>query len=161
TPLPTTISVSASDPSPTLGEAVTFTADVANTATAATPTGTVQFLIDGQHFGSPLPLVGGTAVSEPDSALGLGLHIVTAAYSSDADFASGTGRLAGDFAVRDATGTTVVASAASLEYGQGVTFTATVSDETLGAATPDGLVDFTDATTGVDFGTVALVDGTA
>src|SRR5262249_36784261 len=156
-PVLTTISVSASDPSPTLGEAVTFSADVANTANERTPTGTVQFFIDGQPIGDPVPLFEGTAVSDPDSALGPGPHAVTAVYFSDADFVSGIGRLAIDFAVRSETGTTVVASATSLEYGQGVTFTATVSDETFGAGTPDGLVDFTDATTGVDFGTVALV----
>ena len=59
--LPTTTTVSVSDPSPTLGEAVTFTAIVANTATAATPTGTVAFYIDGQPFGGPVPLVDGAA----------------------------------------------------------------------------------------------------
>jgi hypothetical protein len=86
---------------------------------------------------------------------------VTAVYTSDADFLSGMGQLTGNFAVRAATGTTVVTSAVSLEYGQAVTFTATVSDETLGAGTPDGMVDFSDATTGVDFGTAALVGGIA
>src|SRR5262249_45951281 len=141
--------------------AVTFTVDVTNTATQKTPTGTVQFFIDGQPFGSPLPLFDGTAVSDPDAALGLGLHAVTAVYSSDADFVSGTARLAGNFAVRAATTTALDTSATSLEYGQGATFTATVSDQSLGAGTPNGSVDFTDATTGVDFGTAPLIDGVA
>ena len=160
-PVPTTISVSASDPSPTLGEAVTFTVDVTSTTSDATPTGTVQFMIDGQPFGTPQPLVDGTATSDPDSTLALGPHTITAVYSSDADFTSGTGTLAGGFAVRAVTGTTVVASAQSLNFGQGVTFTATVTNQALGAGTPTGQVDFTDATTGVDLGMATLVNGTA
>ena len=160
-PLSTTVSISASDAAPTLGEAVTFTVDVTGTSTDETPTGTVQLFIDGRPLGGPLPLVGGTASSVPDATLRLGPHTVTAQYVSDAEFASGMGTLAGNFAVRAATGTTVAASTASLAFGQPVTFTATVSDLTLGAGAPAGFVDFTDATTGVDFGTGEVINGVA
>ncbi len=161
-PTPTTISVSASDLSPSLGEAVTFTATVATTANDTTPTGTVQFFIDGQPF-ETVPLVGGVAQSDPDSTLGLGTHVATAQYVSDGPFAGGTAQLAGNFVVSTATTTTVSTSAPSVQYGQAVTLTATVANETLGSGTPVGMVDFTDETTGVDLtpGGVALVNGTA
>ena len=160
--LPTAINVGVSDPSPTLGEAVTFTATITSSAAATgTPTGTIQFFIDGAAFGDPLALEGGRVTSDADSALVLGSHTVTATYSSNADFASDNGVLAGDFAVRAPTSTTVGASSASSAFGDAVTFTATVSDEILGAGTPDGVVDFTDATTGADLGTASLVDGIA
>ncbi len=158
--VPTTITLSPSDPAPSPGEAVTFTA-IVSSATGATPTGTVQFFIDGKPFDDPVPLVGAAATSDPDSMLSLGPHTVTAMYVNDADFASGTGTLPGPFAVQAATSTTVAASEASVQYGQAVTFTATVFDQTLDAGTPDGMVDFTDAITGFDFGTARLVNGTA
>jgi hypothetical protein len=160
-PVPTTISVSVSNLSPNVGDAVTFTAQVADPATNRTPTGTVQFFIDGQPFGDPLPLVGGAAVSDPNSGLGLGAHVVTAKYTSDGSFVSVTGQLAGDFTVLAATGTTVSASAPSVEYGQAVTFTATVSSEVLSTGAPGGRVQFTDATTGLVLGNLPLVNGTA
>src|SRR5262249_19312980 len=132
-----------------------------NTATGTTPTGRDQFYIDGRPFGDARSLVDGTAVSDADSTLSLGPHIVSAVYTSDADFVWSLGQLAGGFLVRAVTSTTRVASSASLEYGQPVSFTATVSDQTIGAATPGGMVDFTDATTGVDLGRIALRGGTA
>ncbi len=161
-PLPTSVGITASDLSPTLGEAVTFTVTVTSeSATTATPTGTVQFLIDGVPFGDPVPLVDGAASSDPDAALGLGDHTISAVYSSDSDFLSGTSTLAGNFAVRVATDTTVGALAASAAFGEALTFTAVVGDEDLDAGTPGGLVNFSDAITGYDFGTASLVNGVA
>ncbi|PWW59542.1 ExeM/NucH family extracellular endonuclease [Actinokineospora spheciospongiae] len=71
----TTVVTSSANPS-VVGAAVRFTATVSG-ATG----GTVQFAVDGRAFGRPVPVVGGKAVSEPISALGLGAHPVTAAYS--------------------------------------------------------------------------------
>ncbi len=89
--------------------------------------------------------------------------MVTAQYVSDGPFASGTAQLAGNFVVSTTTTTTVSTSAPSVQYGQAVTLTATVFNETLGSGTPAGMVDFTDQTTGGDLtpGGVALVNGTA
>ena len=68
---------------------VTFTATVsADLSATGTPTGTVQFKIDGVDFGSPVPLSDGSATSEAISSLPAGDYIVTAVYSGDAYFNS-------------------------------------------------------------------------
>src|SRR5207245_1219563 len=65
------------------GQAVVFTATVsASDAAAGTPTGSVQFQIDGGNFGLPALLTGGHA-SLTVAALSAGTHTVAAAYSSD------------------------------------------------------------------------------
>lgn len=78
-----------------LGDSVTFTATVSWPAGTGTPTGTVQFKIDGTNSGGPVTLsAGGTAQLTP-STLTAGTHTVTADYSGDANFAVSTGTLAG------------------------------------------------------------------
>src|SRR5207302_5748691 len=65
------------------GQVVTFTATVQpHIASAATPTGSVQFYADGTALGSPVPLSGGAA-SISTAAFSVGPHEVTAAYTSD------------------------------------------------------------------------------
>jgi hypothetical protein len=80
----TTTTLTSSAPSgSTYGQAVTFTATVsANLPGFGTPTGSVQFQVDGSSFGAPVTLVGGTA-SLTTSALGAGQHSVGAVYTSD------------------------------------------------------------------------------
>jgi hypothetical protein len=72
-----------------LGQAVTFNAAVAPTVPGSgTPAGSVQFLVDGMAFGSPVTLSGGMA-SLTTSALAVGSHTVTAMFSGgSASFAS-------------------------------------------------------------------------
>ncbi len=74
-----------------VGQSVTFTATVANTsqsANPATPTGTVQFSVDGIPYGDPVSLVSGVATTS-DAGLPLGSHSISAAYIPDnADFAA-------------------------------------------------------------------------
>ena len=70
------------------GDPVTFTTTViASAPSTATPSGAVQFLVDGQNFGAPVTLTGGTA-SLTVSDLSVGSHTVTAAYSADPNFVS-------------------------------------------------------------------------
>jgi hypothetical protein len=73
----TTSLTSSANPSSS-GQPVTFTAAV----TGATPTGTVQFIVDGVNECSPVKLVSGTAVYTT-SSLSVGSHNITAAYSGD------------------------------------------------------------------------------
>jgi hypothetical protein len=81
----TTAVTSSADPS-VFGQAVTFTATVtANAAGAATPTGTVQFVIDGQNYGAPVALSGGSAALTT-SALAAGTHVIGAVYGGDGTF---------------------------------------------------------------------------
>ena len=79
---------------PVYGQSVTFTATVApNVAGSGTPAGTVQFLIDGSDFGSPVTLVNGSATSPAISSLSVASHTIEAVYSGDTDFAASTGTL--------------------------------------------------------------------
>jgi hypothetical protein len=85
----TTTITSAPNPSP-LGQAVTFTATVSTDPTSGTPTGSVQFVIDGANFGSAVALGAGGVATITDSALSVGTHTVTATYSGDATHAGST-----------------------------------------------------------------------
>jgi len=82
-PRGTTISITSSKPSGLVyGQSVDFTVSVtALLATNPTPTGNVQFLIDGVNFGSPIPLVNGSA-SIVAPRLNAGQRIVTVQYTS-------------------------------------------------------------------------------
>jgi len=108
------------------GQAVTFTATVtAPSGTPATPSGTVQFQIDGSNFGNPVPLSNGTATSPATTTLNAAAHTISALYSGDATFGAAT-----------ATGTqnvtpaplTVTVDPQTITYGQPIpTLTGTLS----------------------------------
>src|SRR5439155_854782 len=77
-----------SSTNPTLsGQTVVFTARVSAVAPGSgTPSGTVQFSIDGTNFGGAVTLSSGNATSAPISSLTLSNHTVTAAYSGDSSY---------------------------------------------------------------------------
>ena len=80
---PTTTTVSSNQPQSSLyGQTVTFTATVSATSANTTPTGSVQFVVDGANFGSPVTLNGGTA-SVVVTTLTAGTHQIDAIYTSD------------------------------------------------------------------------------
>jgi uncharacterized repeat protein (TIGR01451 family) len=132
----------ATSKSPTVfGEPVTFTATVGPNAPATvTPSGTVQFLVDGVAAGGPVALSGGSAQFSTN-ALSVGAHTVTANYSGDANYNASTGSVA-QTVNKDATTTTVTSSANPSTSGQAVTITATVTANPPGAGTPTGTVQF-------------------
>ncbi len=85
----TSVSVESSLAAPVYGDALTFTAFVAPTNPAlATPTGAVQFLLNGVSFGAPVILVNGIATTLPISSLGAGTYLVSAVYSGSGPLAS-------------------------------------------------------------------------
>ena len=86
----TTTILTASTPSPTYGQSWTVTATVTPTSGSGTPTGTVQFVIDGSNFGSVIALVNGGATSTAPATLSAGPHTITASYLGDADFTAST-----------------------------------------------------------------------
>jgi hypothetical protein len=109
----TTTSVASSVNPSVVGQSVTFTATVtANAPGGGTPTGTVQFLIDGINFGNPVTLSGGQATSSSISSLAVGGHTVTASYSGDGSFATSTGSLSGGQTVHAEAAPTVACSVA-------------------------------------------------
>ncbi len=119
---PTTTSVASSSNPLTYGQAVSFTASV----TGNSPTGTVQFTIDGSNSGSPVTLSSGSATSASTSALTAGTHTVTAVYSGDSNNAGSSGTLAGGQVVNQASQTIgfSVNAPGSAEYGSSFTVVA-------------------------------------
>ncbi|HLJ94566.1 MAG TPA: Ig-like domain-containing protein [Gemmataceae bacterium] len=143
----TTTAVSSSLNSPVFGQSVTFTATISVVAPGAgTPTGTVQFQIDGSNAGRPVTVStsgGVTAASLSIATLSVGSHTISASYSGDGDVAPSTGGLAGGQAITKAGSSTAVSSAMSPSVtGQSVTLTATISVTAPGAGTPTGTVQF-------------------
>ncbi|MFZ1130745.1 MAG: choice-of-anchor D domain-containing protein [Terriglobales bacterium] len=104
-----TVGVSSSLNPSVYGQAVSFTA----TVTGASPTGSVQFNIDGGAFGSPATLASGTATSGTTSTLSPGAHTVTAVYSGDTNNAQGTGSLNGGQVVNQSSVNVTVATSPS------------------------------------------------
>jgi hypothetical protein len=82
-----------SAPSVELGQSVTFTATVtdASAGSTGTPTGNVQFYVDGAVFGSPLALNASGAASISTSTLSASAgHTVYAVYLGDGNFFGST-----------------------------------------------------------------------
>ena len=106
-----------------------------------TPTGDVDFLdtTTGTDLGDPT-LVGGSA-SFSSSDLALGDNQITVTYSGDSNYNISSTTL--DQTVNKTASTTVVTTSPSpSNYGDSVTFTATVSAAGGGGGTPTGSVDF-------------------
>lgn len=139
------------------GEPISFTATVAALNGSGTPSGTVQFKVDGSNFGSPVALSGGTATTPTTTSLSTGSHTVGAVYSGDGNFLAST---AGNktATVNKADTTTALSSSVNpTKYGQSVTFTAEVDVVAPGAGTPVGGVQFN--IDGNPFGTAVPLSG--
>jgi hypothetical protein len=150
----TTTTVSSSVSAPVFGQSVMFTATVTPQSGGGTPTGTVQFKIDGSNFGNPVPLSGGVAISNPTSSLSVTGHTITASYGGTSTFAPSSSSLG--LTVKPANTTTTVASTSNPSAsGQTVTFTASVSVQGPGAGTPAGTVTFLDGPTTIGSGTLS------
>jgi hypothetical protein len=169
----TTIStVNNANPS-VFGQPVQFQATVTLAFTdAGTPTGIVLFYINGSDppncASPPTPafeetLVNGVATTPADSSLAVGNNVISACYAStNADFAaSATTDPQYDQVVNSDPTTTVLTSANSpddssgpSDYGQPVTFTASVSANAPGSGVPLGSVTFFDGAS--TLATVAL-----
>ena len=118
-----TITVTSTTNASVYGQSVTFTATVAaNPPGSGTPTGTVQFQIDGTNFGTAVTLVGGNATSGATSALSAGSHSIQAMYSGDANFSPGTGTLTQTV---NPAALSITANNATKTYGQTATFAGT------------------------------------
>ena len=120
---PTTTMVTSSVNPSAVGQGVTFTATV--TSGAGTPTGSVQFKVDGTNLGTPVTLAGGTATSPSISTLGAGPHAVTADYSGASGFVASSGGLTQ--MVNKASQTITFTSTAPANPVVGGTYTATAT----------------------------------
>ncbi|MCR1782192.1 Ig-like domain-containing protein [Nocardioides carbamazepini] len=129
--------------SPTVsGEAVTFTATVGVVSPGVgDPAGGVQFNVDGDPYGTAVPLNGDTA-ELTIANLPAGNHTVQATYNGNADFAgSSSGEVTHGVNRAD---TTVALSTSNPDAvaGEALTFTADVDVVGPGAGDPSGSVRF-------------------
>ncbi|MDH4352218.1 MAG: Ig-like domain repeat protein, partial [Gemmatimonadota bacterium] len=134
---------SAANPS-AFGESVTFTATV--TSGAGTPTGSVQFKVNGTDLGSAVPLNGSAQATSPaTTSLAVGTHVIRAEYGGATNFAGSTGTLPGNQLVNRAATTTTVTSnlGAATVVGEAYTVAVTVVAVAPGAGTPGGSVTVT------------------
>jgi len=158
----TTAVASSSNPS-VFGQAVMFTATVTNSSAGSTaqPTGSVQFVVDGVNFGSPVVLTGAssnssTATSQVTATLSIAgsPHAVTANYvNADGNFSNSFNALS-QVVSQAATTTTVTSSQGTITLGDTVTFTATVTANSPGSGTPTGRVTFFDGSAPIGSGTL-------
>jgi ELWxxDGT repeat protein len=144
------------------GQAVALVAIVSNSSGPfATPTGAVQFAIDGTNLGAPVTLNNGVA-SLPAKLSATGSpHTITATYTnSDGNFVSGSGS-ATQAVSKDGTGLTLVSSTNPSVFGQTISLTALVNALAPGSGTPTGTVDFKEGATDLTPGGITLTGGQA
>lgn len=146
-----TVLSSSLDPS-TYGQPVTFTATVSSST--ATPTGTVTFKNGGTNLGSATLSSGKAKFTT--SKLTAGTESITAVYAGNTNFNASTSPPLTQTVNKANTSTTVVSSLNPSVVGQTVTFTATVSSNTV---TPTGRVIFKNSTT--TLGSASLSSGKA
>ncbi len=121
------------------GQSVTFTATVIPIGTPGTPTGVVTFSVDsGPNV--TRTLTSGIAAYTPAS-LTVGTHFITATYGGTAVFDIAGGTLT-QIVSQASTTTTLSSSVNPSSYGQGLTFTATVTSVAPGSGTPTGPLTF-------------------
>ena len=126
----------------TFGQAVTVSATVK--ATSGTPTGTVQFAVNGVNNGAAVALNNGTA-GIMLTGLPSGPNAITATYSGDQTFASSTGTALSIVVAPATTSTSLVSSISAITPvppGTSVTLTATLASS-LQSPAPTGTVTFT------------------
>ncbi|WP_246004988.1 beta strand repeat-containing protein [Nocardioides marmorisolisilvae] len=141
------IDLTSSHPSSSYGQGVTFTAHVnADDSTLDAPTGHVQFRVDGVALGGAVALSDGSATSPSVTNLAPGDHTVTAVYSGSELFEGETASLTQSVG-KVSTTTSLNATPSSVNFGQSVQLTATVTPGSTGLGAPTGTVTFTDGST--------------
>lgn len=136
-PPPTTTTIASSANPSVFGQPVTFTVTVSSPA--GTPTGSVTVTADGIPLGSPT-LSGGQAFVTT-STLAVGSHTIVASYPGDGTFQPSSASIV-QVVNRAPTTTVLTSSQNPSDFGQPVTFTATVTVNPPGAGTPTGTVTF-------------------
>jgi hypothetical protein len=144
----------------TFGQPITFTAHVANTEGDAVPSGQVQFSVDGVNVGDPIDVdANGAAVSPTLASPDPGDHLVVASFLPTAAFGASGGLLTQTVSGAGVD-VAVTSSDEHSDFGQPVTFHATVSSQQLGTGRPTGRVQFRVDGNAVG-GAVVLQDGAA
>jgi autotransporter-associated beta strand protein len=128
-----------------LGNPVTFTASVTSqAANGGTPTGSVNFVIDGFVSASNVPLSNGMASFTPtfSGSVGLGYHTVVVTYSGDNNFGvTSSPQILQQVVAQTSTQLAITLGSNPTTIGQSVTYTATVQ-QLQGPVTPNGYIFF-------------------
>ncbi|HLJ96973.1 MAG TPA: Ig-like domain-containing protein, partial [Gemmataceae bacterium] len=154
-----TLVVSSADTA-VFGQAVTFTATISITAPGAgTPSGTVQFQIDGSDAGAPVNVTisGGVITASLSRTLAVGSHAITASYSGDTSFAASSATAFTQIVNKASTAILVVSSVSPSVWSQSIKFTATVTGNA--SISPTGMVIFSDGGTSIAQGTLSTSGG--
>ena len=109
------------------------------------PTGNVQLTVDGTNVGTPQAAECATKITFSTATIEPGVnHQIAVQYSGDVNHSQGTSNTVLFTVSADTTSVTLAASAGTIDVGQPVTFTATVSPASLdpSANGPAGTVDF-------------------
>ena len=133
----TTTSVSSNSNPSVYSQFITFTATVGSTA--GTPTGSVQFKVDGHNLGAPVTLSGGMVTSPSTWSLTVRSHSVTAVYAATTDFAASTGSMSQTVTKANVI-VTLTSSSNPAQNGTMVTFTVTVAPTPNATSGPSGKV---------------------
>ena len=135
------------------GESVTFTVNV--TGSGGTATGNVIFVNSVSGILATVALVAGSA-SYSTSALTVASHTITANFSGDFNYATGSNSLVQVVNLKPPTTTVILSSQNPLIVGHGVTFSITVSGV---GGPPTGTVTLTDSLPGFPNPVLPLVSG--
>jgi hypothetical protein len=153
------------NPTGTFGSPVTITAAPNGSNCGNVPTGTITFFAGSAQIGTPqslqastiagtCQLVGGVALTI--STLPFGNNSVTAKYSGDVNYSASTSAPS-NVDVQILTTTAITSSAATVQQGQSVTFTATITQAQPGGPGPTGTVQF--FANGANIGSGVAVSG--
>jgi hypothetical protein len=128
------------------GQPVTFTATISPVApSTGTPTGTVQFSVNGSAVGSPVTLNGsGQATFTPSTlAVSGSPYSVSVTYTPGSSTFAASSSSSSSLTVNKASTATAVSSSSNpVIFGQPVTFTATISPVAPSSGIPTGTVQF-------------------
>ncbi len=149
----TTVLTATPDPA-NFGQTVVLQAAVTTGSGTGALTGTVSFLDGSTTLVSDIPINSSGVATYSASALAVGLHSLTAAYSGDTGHFASTSTPPTPETVNEATATTLTSSANPSSVGASVTFTAVVTASNGGGLVPDGTVNFLDS--GTQIGTATL-----
>ena len=159
----TTTTVSAGPSPSTYGQPVTISATVApNAPGSGTPTGALEFYVDGNDLGAGQPNGGGT-YTFTTSALAIGNHSITASYQGDTNFAASTSQSPASQEVDQALAqiNQVTTSPAIANDDAQINLTAIVRAVHAGAGFPSGTVGFFQQPGALPLGQATLTNGTA
>jgi T5SS/PEP-CTERM-associated repeat protein len=141
---PTTTTLTAFPNPATFGQTVTLSAVVSGNP--GTPTGAVEFYVGGAPLGSA-PLDGTGTAQLTTSSLAVGSYTLTASYLGDANFETSDSAPVNLTVTLAPSSTTLASSLNPANFGDIVTFTATVAGN---ATTPTGSVSFMEGGTVLD-----------